>query len=583
MVVRLSRVARGTLLLWLMCWVAAVQAAAQISVSTDRNPVPADESFQITFEAHGSVDGDPDFGPLDKDFQVLSSSESSNFQIINGDVSSSKTWTLTVLARHGGKITIPPISFGSDRSPAHTITVAGSGGATPAPGGRSVTDNSGDIYLEVEAKPLHSYVQAQILYTVRLYRAVGTRNASLTDPEASDGNAIIERIGEDKDYQTTVNGRSYGVVERSYAIFPQASGTLTIQPVRFRGEVGANPFSMFDPFGAQPRTVVRQSAPIKLDIAPVPANYVNGQWLPASRVTLTESWSEDPPKFRAGDPITRTITLSAEGLTSSQLPVFPSWIPDKFRAYPDQPQLSDKKLPTGITGTRVEKTAVIPMQPGKYVLPEIRVPWWNVDDKKVEFAVLPKRDITVLPAAAGGNGAPVPPPLPSPAAPKSAVPGTAPAPTAVPPSAGAPGMLPWQWISLALAAGWVLSIAGWLWLRRARPRRTDGASSGNASRAVRELKRACGAGDAPAAKALLLQWASLTFAQPPRSIGELAARSRPALARELQALNRALYASDKAAWNGQALWKAFEEEQRQGRAATPGSKPDSDLEPLYKL
>jgi len=43
--------------------------------------------------------------------------------------------------------------------------------------------------------------------------------------------AVIEKLTEDSNYGTKINGVDYSVTERKYAIFPQKSGTLTIKPL----------------------------------------------------------------------------------------------------------------------------------------------------------------------------------------------------------------------------------------------------------------------------------------------------------------------------------------------------------------
>ena len=52
--------------------------AADIRVSVDRNPVSVDESFQITFTASQSPDDDPDFSPLEQDFNIINQSNRSS-------------------------------------------------------------------------------------------------------------------------------------------------------------------------------------------------------------------------------------------------------------------------------------------------------------------------------------------------------------------------------------------------------------------------------------------------------------------------------------------------------------------------
>ncbi len=97
--------------------------ATTITVKTDRQDVGLNESFVMIFESDGSVDDDPDFSPLQKDFQILSRSSSSNMSIVNGKISSTKTWKLTALARREGKLVIPPVSFGKDRSQPSFVNV----------------------------------------------------------------------------------------------------------------------------------------------------------------------------------------------------------------------------------------------------------------------------------------------------------------------------------------------------------------------------------------------------------------------------------------------------------------------------
>jgi hypothetical protein len=570
-------VLRGVLCLALLALAWAAQARTNISVSTDRDPVGMNESFQITFSAHGSVDGDPDFAPLSKDFQVLSTSQSSSFSIINNRIQSSKTWSVTALPRHSGKLTIPPISFGADRSPAASVEVTES---APTQGQRGV---DADIYIEAQVSTTHPYVQSQVIYTLRLYRAVPTANASLDAPQMAKGDAVIERLDEDKNYETRVNGKRYSVVERKYAVYPQTSGVITISPVKFEGQVSPDTFSLLDPFGPRPKTVVRESAPVTLDVKPVPAGFTGSHWFPAKHVTLTEEWSRDPPTFKVGEPITRTLILTADGQTASQLSELPQWVPGGFRSYPDQPQLKDNKNRNGIIGSREEKTALIPNRPGDYVLPAITIPWWNVNTGKMEQATLPQRHITV--AAAPGKG-----PAPVTPAPLGKLAAPAPAPQgqgsrAVPPPVAAAGKESnsWPLLTLVLAAVWLLTLVAW-WLSGRRRHGAIAAEAGEDSlrQVRRELRAACLSHSPARVRELLLKWGRLTWPDdPPANLGEIGIRSHPALAEEIHRLNHALYSQRPGDWRGEAFWQAFEHAHKRHQRA--GKAEQGRLEPLHRL
>ncbi|MGZ5028954.1 MAG: BatD family protein, partial [Methylobacter sp.] len=158
-------------LLLLLSFVPGNAFAGQIGVSFDRNPVSLDESFQIIFTANETPDNDPDFSPLEQDFEILGQSQSSNSSWINGRSSKTIQWTLNVMAKHAGSLVVPSVKFGDDVSQPASIMV------TQATANKAV-NNDDDLFLEVEANPQSPYVQSQVLYTVRLYRRVEIAQAS---------------------------------------------------------------------------------------------------------------------------------------------------------------------------------------------------------------------------------------------------------------------------------------------------------------------------------------------------------------------------------------------------------------------
>ena len=132
--------------------------AATITAQTDRSTISINESFSLILEATGSVDDDPDFSPLEKDFDILNRSQSSNISYINGNYSKSLTWTLHLMAKQEGILTIPSIAFGKDKSPQLRMTIKPAGKTDPA---------TQDIFVEADISVKEAYVQQQIVYTMR--------------------------------------------------------------------------------------------------------------------------------------------------------------------------------------------------------------------------------------------------------------------------------------------------------------------------------------------------------------------------------------------------------------------------------
>ena len=570
---------------------AAPARAAIITVHTDQNPVTLQESFQLIFEANGRVDGDPDFTPLEKDFQILSTSVSSSMNIVNSRIVNIKQWQLTLFAKRAGALIVPAIAFGKDRSPPSSLRVKKTAGGANNP-------EQQDVFVEVEAAPATAYVQSEIIYRVRLFRSLSMSNETLSDPELTQGKAVIEPLEDDKSYETTLKGRRFGVFERRYAVYPQVSGPLAFAPVRYQGQAAAGLFG-YDPFGPKPRTLIRQSRPVQLEIKPAPASYQAQHWLPAKSVKIAEEWSGDPFALSSGEPATRTVTVTARGLTASQLPALPEQRFADFRQYPDKPALADRKTGAGITGERRQKSAIIPMRAGEYVLPEIVLPWWNTETMTMEQAVLPARKVKVAASApeAGADllGLPAPAPLPDAADATGAVNGATGVAEATPPAGADDKAVAdadarqlvgrvWQWLSLTLAAAWVATIIYLLRERRKRrPATGPKPETLKTDAAIKALKRACRDNDSQQAKAALLQWAKNQAGPPVSSLGDVEKRSGEKLAGEIRDLSRRLYARGADPWQGEPLWQAFTDETKAASKTASQKSPPGNLEPLFRL
>lgn len=546
-------------------------AAAIVQVHTDRDPVRLNESFQIIFDVDEQSNASPDFSPLQTDFEILGNTQSSNVRMINGKVSSQTQWVLTVMAKKSGQLTIPSIRIGQHHSLAKTLTVTEKNQSTPNANGNS------QLFFEVEAVPSSTYVQAQIIYTVRFFYSTKVRLESLTKPEIEGGEALVEQLGEDKSFETRRGERRYGVFERRYAIFPQKSGKLTIKPMMISLQVTNTSRNWFDPFGQSSPVKRIVSDSVEIDVAPVPAQMQGKNWLPANQVELVEDWSVD--KFIVGEPVTRTLTLKASGLTAAQLPAFMAKDIDGFKTYPDQPELQNTVNTQGVVGMRREKIALVPVRAGKLILPALTVPWWNVKTGKMETALLPQREITV--AAAAQAPAPLTPPTQALTEKEQSIKA---------PIAEKPVVVmeentkPWQWLSLFLAAGWLLTLF-YLFARKkdAKPLSNGGDSrvTNPAKRAaLKTLKQACKNNQALPIKNALLAWARLYWKEtPPHNIREIGKRLGSNVESELEKLNVALYHDGTPVQNGEALWLTLSSALK--KTGTENKHPAHSLPSLY--
>jgi oxygen tolerance protein BatD len=543
---------------------------AEISVSVDRSPVVVDESFKLIFESNQKVDGEPDFSPLNRSFTVLNTGRRSNTQIINGKITRSQQWTLTVIANQTGTLSIPSIHFGKDVSQPGSIKVVAN---APAMSGNK-TD---DIFIEVEVNTKTPYVQAQVIYTVKLYRAVQTNNASLSEPEISGSQAVINKLGEDKSFETRLNGKRYTVRQRQYVIFPQTSGTLKIEPLIFQGQTGLVGFFNFDPFGSDSKLIVKRSASINLDIKHIPDSFTGDTWLPASQITIQEQWSVDPGKLQQGEATTRTLTLKANGLVASNLPEIENNLPVKLKQYPDQPEYEETYDENGFIGIRHDKMAIIPTEAGDYILPAIKIPWWNTGTDKMEFAELPERSIHVDVS----DTAPVNDVAKQIVEDELTVAEEIPEEKNMSMTEAIHSQTPWKWLSLILFILWGITLF-LFWKSRRKPTMPDNHSAAELSNRqyLKQLKQACAVNDAAKAKQALLDWAKgLWPDEKISSINAVKMFCEKEFQLKLDELNACLYGKTTIQWNGANFFKSFESQSFKNKKS---EQAKGNLEPLYK-
>lgn len=362
----------------------ALNVEATVTASVDRTDVEINESFTLKVLVDTDVDVEPDTSALETDFYVGQRSQLSNTTIINGQISRSRTWTYVLMAKRVGDLLVPPIIVGSEQSNPLHIVVAPQSNALPG---------EADIFVSAEVDYAESYVQAQVLHTVKVYRSVATRQPRLSEPTLSGVEVLVELVGEERSYESILNGKSYNVVERVYALFPQESGTLFLAPVRFEARVlRGGRITGRKVFESESLTVVVKPIP------PPPADFPTAAWLPAKSLDLSEDWSREPDRLSVGEPITRHITVTALGQLSTQFPVLDPAVSDGVKIYPDKPELRDSPEPGGIRATRKDQYAMIGVRAGVVELPELNLPWWNIDRGEWQVASLPSRSLTILPS-----------------------------------------------------------------------------------------------------------------------------------------------------------------------------------------
>ncbi len=510
-------------------------ALAAVRVEADRKTVDLNESFMLEVIVDTNTNLEPDLSVLEADFYVGQISQLSNTSIFNGEIRRSRTWTIALMPKRTGLLTIPPITIGPEQSEAVSINVREPANEPPG---------EADVFVTSEIDQPETFVQAQILYRIKIYRAVSTRQPSLRDPTISGAEVLVEPAGDEKTYEAILNGKAYNVVERVIAIFPQESGEISISPARFEARVLHNGrITGRKVFASDSHTVT------VLPIPAPPADYPDAAWLPAFDVKLSEEWSREPDRIDAGEPVTRRVTVNALGQIETQIPAIGLPAVDGLNVYADKPDLSRRVEEAGIRGIRKDQYAMIGVQGGDIVLPELEVPWWDLNENRWRVARLPARTIQVkAPEQAVVNTPVTDAPMPQ-------------APTALPDAPSLPDTV-WRRAAQLLAALWLFTVLAWWWSSRSgrrRPREPEPLPIyKQQARWLKAARKAALSGDDHGVRSAMLEWGRLQWPDnAPRSIGALSERVSPPLADELKKLSIASYGPGGRDWDGEALARSL--------------------------
>ncbi|MDA0705151.1 MAG: BatD family protein [Proteobacteria bacterium] len=514
---------------------AASAANAVVTASIDRADIDLNESFTLDITTDLNIDAQPDLSVLDADFFVGQGGQMSNTTIINGQIRRSKTWSYVLMPKRAGQLTIPRIGVGGEFSNPLVVEISEPGYAPPG---------EAEVFVTAEVDSQETYVQAQVLLTVKIYRSVAVRQPSLRDPVVSGVEVLLELAGDDRNYEAVIAGTPYGVIERVIAIYPQESGEIALSPARFEARVLRD--------GRITGRKIFESEPLVVKVLPTPAppaRFPKATWLPARDLTLTEDWSQEGQQLTAGEPLTRHITISALGQLETQIPAIEPPTADGLNVYPDKPELSRNIEPGGIRGIRNDQYALIGVRAGDVLLPALEIPWWNIVSGEWQVASLPQRTITIV----GGE--------------ESAIVESTPAATnAVIAAATTPTVHSefWRRVCEALAVLLLLTWSAWYWTSRSRPpsrspREPEPLPIHKRQAALlKQARKAARAADTAGVRTAMIDWGLLQWPEDaPRSIGGIAERVSAPLADELRALSRLSYGPGAAAWDGSELANAL--------------------------
>jgi hypothetical protein len=350
--------------------------------------------------------------PPIKGFEVLMGPEISrhsetSMNVMGGKAStttiSSLVYTYTLLATAEGNFSIPGATIVADGeqilSNSVTIKVFPQDRTEERSPATSVSNQ--DLFVTATASKTTVYEQEAFLLTFKLYTLVVASFDNVKLPDFKGFHSQEVELPQNPRWKLEhYNGRNYhATVYRQFVLFPQHSGQLTIDPVRFDASVrkavqSADPFDVFFNGGQNyidiKKTIL--SPKLTIDVKELPFNKPTNFSGGVGDFTMTSSVNNTDVK--TNDAVTLQVVISGTGnlrLISNPEITFPS----DFDIYDPKVDNNIRLTANGHTGNKTIEYLVIPRHAGTFKIPTWAFSYFDLKSKSYKTLTIKEYTINV--------------------------------------------------------------------------------------------------------------------------------------------------------------------------------------------
>jgi hypothetical protein len=402
----------------------------QFYMTADRTEVGSEDAFRVTVV---SVDAPPNAQvklPESDDFEILSSSRSSQRSIsLSGGgpavIQDITRYTLVVRASRAGRLRLPPAELRASGKTYRTepLEISVKTGRLGPPQGQAnsgqpslpdpfrnapdpfedaeedrpiIPRGDSDLFLRSSLDRDDVYVGEQVTLSLYIYSRVDLSSVdSVTMPKLEGfWTEEVESPTQLSGEQKVVDGIPYrAYLLRRRALFPVKPGTMSITPAEADITTG---------FLFAGHRVHRVSNALKVKVRPLPPNGPPGM-SNANVGTWRLSMDVSQTRVELGQPVTVKVILEGVGNVKNVTPPKLTG-PAALKIY--DPTTTDKVAPqrNRVQGQRVLEYLVMPQRTGTFTLPALEFPYFDPRARSYEVARTDPVTITVE-AGAGGVSA----------------------------------------------------------------------------------------------------------------------------------------------------------------------------------
>jgi len=377
----------------ILAWTSVLNASTGVSLDLDRTSVTQTDAIKMTVKISGTQSAvTPQVAGI-QNFRVESGGTSSNFSMVNGQVSSSINQTYYLYPKRAGKFTLGPaiVQINGKNYRSNVVTVTVSKQSQDA-----AQQSHQPVFVTVSLSDTRAYVGQTIFYTVKFYYSIAVRNIGIVQPEGHDFE--LKQVGKHSEYNANVKGKKYNVIEIRYSLTTDKTGIVTIPPTIMKMNVlqrSNSRHNIFDNFFTSSRPHSVQSKPLKLNISPLPqANQPSNFTGLVGAFTIQASLN--PRKIETNE--STTLSLIIKGTGNVQL------MPDismpeikHIKVYSDKPEISINETASGYTGQKIMKWALVPQKEGNYSLGPFALSFFSTKEGQYKTVSTEKMNLTVTP------------------------------------------------------------------------------------------------------------------------------------------------------------------------------------------
>ncbi len=174
-----------------------------------------------------------------------------------------------------------------------------------------------------------------------------------------------------------------------YAIIPQRAGDFTIPPLNITVTIADE--------NNQPKTIELRTEQITMTATMPPGAKDLTSIVTVPKITVSQKYDGVSESPKAGDAVTRTITMSAEGTLALALPSIVFAKLDGTEVYPAKTIFEDKINRGTYRAKRTDAATYVFSRAGQFSLPPIKVTWFDPDTKTLKSEEMPGKDFSVKP------------------------------------------------------------------------------------------------------------------------------------------------------------------------------------------